>query len=63
MKKQKPRENPIKLKKVVFTKSDRIRHLFDKGRSIVEIAKILDAHYSFVHTVVRKHKPLTKKKR
>jgi hypothetical protein len=38
------------------TKSDRIRNLADKGKSVLDIAKLMsDTHYSFIHTVVKKH--------
>lgn len=38
------------------SKSDQIRSLFDKGETAASIAKQLNAHYSFVWGVIKKHK-------
>lgn len=38
------------------TKSDRIRQMYDEGKTVAEIARELNTHYSFVHTVVAKYR-------
>ena len=39
-----------------LSKSDKIRAMFAQGAANTIISKLCDAHYSFVHTVVGKHK-------
>lgn len=38
-----------------MTKSEQIRNYFEEGKSISEIAKILNVNYSFVYQVAQRH--------
>ncbi len=59
---QKPNEKKKPSVKVKQTKSDKIRALADKGKTVLEIAKIMsDTHYSFIHSVTKKHLSIRKK--
>lgn len=41
----------------MLNKSDKMRELYDAGiTKPAEIAKLVQAHYSFVHTALAKHK-------
>ncbi len=45
-----------------MSKSAMIRQLYDEGCTITAISKQLGIHYSFVHTVVRRHEEVGPKK-
>lgn len=45
-----------KKKSSAKTKSFKIRSLADKGKTVLQIAKLMsDTHYSFIYSVVKKH--------
>lgn len=47
----------VEMRKVTKeSKSDEIRKLSDEGLTVGQIAKQLNSNYSFVHSVVKKHK-------
>jgi Mor family transcriptional regulator len=41
--------------KVVGSKSERMKQLYDAGFTVAEISKKLSCHYSFVYGVIQKH--------
>lgn len=41
---------------VKLSKSDEMRKLYDEGKTIAEIARIMNTYYSFVHRVIQRHK-------
>lgn len=50
-------DSSIEMRKSVKTsKSDEIRKLYDEGLTVGEVAKQLNSNYSFVFSVIKKHR-------